>query len=329
MTTSILRATWHSPSATICDIIDFRYGRQDPIISILAAKREAMQTNEVRRRIFQIERLATVPHVVWGIVESLNDDRTTAADLEQLIYGDPALASKMLSLANSAYYGLPRNVTTISRAVNVIGIQELQMLAAGVGLADSQEFDKPPADYRVEDLWIHSAAVSFAAGELAEASGHPLPDEVRTAGLLHDLGKFVLVTHLTDCLDQIMALIDEGLSYRDAECQTGLDHTTLGYWLAKRWGLPENHQLVIRDHHHPRPDKPAYITTCLVYLANELVNAVQKRPYPRPTNGMNVEIMAVTNITENILEQVQERTKQKMAALADRFSTLSKGDDPR
>ncbi len=288
-----------------------------------------MQTNEVRRRIFQIERLATVPHVVWGIVESLNDDRTTAADLEQLIYGDPALASKMLSLANSAYYGLPRNVTTISRAVNVIGIQELQMLAAGVGLADPHDLRGQPADYRIEDLWVHSAAVSYAAGELAEASGHPLPDEVRTAGLLHDLGKLVLVTHLNDYLDQIMALIEVGISYREAERQTGIDHTTLGYWLAKRWGLPENHQLVIRDHHQPRPDKPAYIATCLVYLANELVNAVQDRPYPRPTDGMNVEIMAVTNLSKNILEQVQTRTGEKMAAMVDQFRALSKGDHSR
>jgi putative nucleotidyltransferase with HDIG domain len=288
-----------------------------------------MQTNEVRRRIFQIERLATVPHVVWGIVESLNDDRTTAADLEQLIYGDPALASKMLSLANSAYYGLPRNVTTISRAVNVIGIQELQMLAAGVGLADPYDQGEKPADYRIKDLWIHSAAVSYAAGELAETSGHPLPDEVRTAGLLHDLGKLVLVNHLTEYLDRIMALTDAGLSYSEAERQTGLDHSTLGYWLAKRWGLPENHQIVIRDHHHPRPDKPAYITTCLVYLANELVNEVQDRPYPRPPDSMNAEIIAVTNLNTEILEQVQEQTREKLAALAGQFHTSPKEDHSR
>ena len=288
-----------------------------------------MQTNEVRRRIFQIERLATVPHVVWGIVESLNDEQTTAADLEQLIYGDPALASKMLSLANSAYYGLPRNVTTISRAVNVIGIQELQMLAAGVGLTDPSDLERRPADHRVQDLWVHSAAVSYAAGELAEASGHPLPDEVRTAGLLHDLGKLVLVSHLTDYLYQLTALTDAGIPYPEAERRTGLDHTTLGYWLAKRWGLPENHQLVIRDHHHPRADKPAYVTTCLVYLANEMVNTIQQRPYPRPTEAINTEFMAVTNLNRNDLELVQKRTGEKLTAMVDQFRAFSTEDSPR
>jgi putative nucleotidyltransferase with HDIG domain len=225
----------------------------------------------------------------------------------------------MLSLANSAYYGLPRNVTTISRAVNVIGIQELQMLAAGVGLADPCDQEGRAPDRRVEDLWVHSAAVSYAAGELAEVSGHPLPDEVRTAGLLHDLGKLVLVTHLTDYMDQLIGLIDAGIPWVEAEQQTGLDHSTLGYWLAKRWGLPENHQLVIRDHHHPRPDKPAYVSTCLVYLANEMVNAVQERPYSRPTDGPNAVILAVTNLNINILEQVQERTIEKLADMAGQF----------
>ena len=119
------------------------------------------------------------------------------------------------------------------------------------------------------------------------------------------------------------------MPYREAERQTGLDHTILGYWLAKRWGLPENHQIVIRDHHHPRPDKPAYITTCLVYLANELVNTVQERPYPRPVDDMNLEIMAVANLNRNALEQIQEQTSNKLAAMVNRFRSLPKGDHSR
>jgi hypothetical protein len=93
--------------------------------------------------------------------------------------------------------------------------------------------------------------------------------------------------------------------------------------------LPENHQLVIRDHHHPRPDKPAYLTTCLVYLANELVNALQKRPYPRPTGGMTAEIMAVANISNNNLEKVQERTSFKLTDMVDQFRAIAKGDHSR
>ena len=71
--------------------------------------------NRLRIRVFQIERLAAMPQVVWRLMDALGDERADALRLERIIENDPALASKILSLANSAYYGLPHEITTIKR----------------------------------------------------------------------------------------------------------------------------------------------------------------------------------------------------------------------
>ncbi|MEW5724169.1 MAG: HDOD domain-containing protein, partial [Thermodesulfobacteriota bacterium] len=196
---------------------------------------------------------------------------TNAARIEKLIEGDPALASKVLSLANSAYYGLPQRVTTISRAVVIMGFQELQILAVGAGLAEVFELDRSPAGLDGEALWVHCLSVSWLARELAAVSGYPLPAEIMVAGLLHDLGKLVLATHMLDELARLLDLCREGRPYFQAEEQLGLRHTIIGFWLARRWGLPGLHEAVIRDHHLPLDTGPYYLATCLVHLADRLV----------------------------------------------------------
>ncbi|MEW5721837.1 MAG: HDOD domain-containing protein [Thermodesulfobacteriota bacterium] len=225
----------------------------------------------IRRRIFQIERLAAMPQVVWQLVEALGDDRTDAARLEKLIEGDPALASKVLRLANSVYYGLAQKITTIRRAIVIIGFQELELLAVGAGLAEIFDLNKVPRGFDGQGLWTHSLAVSWVARELAEAVRHPIPGEVMVAGLLHDLGKLVLATHLVEELTAILEETRSGAPYHLVEEELGLRHTTIGYWLASRWGLPEVHLSAIRHHHSLPANDPYLNSTCLVAQADVMV----------------------------------------------------------
>ena len=208
--------------------------------------------------IFKIERLDAMPHIVWQLIEALNDERTTPASLEELITSDPALTSKILKLANSVYYNVAEPVKTISRAIVIIGFRELEILALGSGLAGIFNIKHSPDGLNVEDLWRHSLAVSWMAREMADLSNQSGPAEIMIAGLLHDLGKLVLASHLTEELAQIAALTQQGIPFYLAEEQLSLKHTTIGYWLAKRWNLPEIHVSAIRNHHFPQTNDPYY-----------------------------------------------------------------------
>ena len=231
-------------------------------------------SEQIRKKIFRIERLGAMPQVLWRLIDALGDDHTSASTLQNIIEDDPALTSRILSLANSAYYGLPNKITTISRAIVVMGFQELQVIALGVGLAEVFDVKKIPDNMDGEGLWLHCLAVAMAARELAFQNGRTLPSEIMVAGLLHDLGKLVLVTHLQEDYQRVLALNEQGTPYYQAEQAADLRHDTLGYWLARRWNLPGIHEAAIRDHHRPRSDDPHFGSTCFIALADDLVKAL-------------------------------------------------------
>jgi HD-like signal output (HDOD) protein len=230
--------------------------------------------DQVRERIFRIKRLAGMPHVVWRLMEALSDEDVGISELARIIESDQALTSKVLSLANSAYYGFSQQITTVERAAVLIGFQELQMLALGAGLSDVFDVSKVPPGFDGEGLWLHCFAVSWLARELALVSDYPAPGEAMIAGLLHDLGKLVLATHLSEEFAKLLQLEAQGVPYPEAEARLKLYHTNVGYWLAKRWELPALYQEAIRYHHAPSPQLPYYQTTYLVYLANRVAKSL-------------------------------------------------------
>ena len=228
---------------------------------------------ELYGRVARIDRLATMPQVAYQLLGALGDDRTTITRLAAIIQSDPGLTAKMLRLANSAYYGLSTKVTTIDRAVIVIGFMELQLLAVGAGLAEIFDLSRIPAGFDGEALWHHCLGVSWVARELADQAQYASPGEVMVAGLLHDIGKLILATHLAEDYAKVLSAERRGMPYYRAEEEAGLEHARIGYWLAERWNLPEVHSRAILHHHLPLRDTPYLTETCLVFLADRLTKS--------------------------------------------------------
>ncbi len=279
---------------------------------------------EIRRRIFQIERLAAMPQVVWRLVEALGDERTDAHSLASLVESDPGLTSKLLGLANSAYYGLPHKITTIDRAIVIIGFQELQVLALGAGLAEIFDINQSPPGMDGEGLWLHSLAVSWLAKELAQAANYKTPTEVIVAGLLHDLGKLMLATHLSEEFAGIARIIKQGVPYYRAEERQGLQHAVLGYWLAKRWSLPDIHLSAIRDHHTLSVQDPYIETTCLVALADEMVKSLGYGLVHKSRMMNQAMALQVTRLTRENLAEVSMGARRKVPAMLDTWLQMIK-----
>jgi HD-like signal output (HDOD) protein len=230
-----------------------------------------------------------MPQSVMRLIEALGDDDADAQDLAEIIESDLGLASKVLSLANSAYYGVNQKVATLKRAIVVIGFDELKLLALGAGLAEIFNMRAVPPEFDGRGLWLHCIGVSWAAKRMAEAVDGPPSGEVMFAGLLHDLGKLVLAVKLPEEFQAVMDRCQRGLPYYQAEEALGLQHADIGYWLAKRWSLPEVHTDVIRYHHHPKPATPHAQACALVQLADHMVKSLnlglvqESRPSDFPT----------------------------------------------
>ncbi len=285
----------------------------------------ALAEKELKRRIFGIKSLAAMPQVVWQLIQVVNDDRSSVQQVEQIIEADQALASRVLNLANSAFYGFPNQIKTIQRAVVAIGFEELRLMALGAGLAEVFDPGRAPAGWDPKELWRHCLAVSWLSKELALAGRHPDPGEALVAGLLHDVGKLVLALHMRQEFQRLLALTNQGRPYYEAEAEVGLRHTLAGAWLARRWDLPEVFVAVIRDHHLPRPSDPFAKATALVFLANRLVKGLGfgMADHERPVDAAYA--LAASRLDAATLRGVTERARRQLPKLLDSWERLFQG----
>ncbi|MCB2185792.1 MAG: HDOD domain-containing protein [Deltaproteobacteria bacterium] len=197
-----------------------------------------------------IRYLPTLPTVLNKIMELLNDDRSTASDMEAIIEPDQALCSKILAVANSAYYGFRYKILTVKRATVALGYDEIKNICLGASLMGFLH----PSNFRdrtyAEQLWLHSIAVAETTRILESQLNLGEGGASFTAGLLHDLGKVVLAAFYPEEVQKMFALKQaENLTYRQAETAHGTDHARIGKSLAEHWDLPPVLAEVLGYHH--------------------------------------------------------------------------------
>ena len=284
------------------------------------------KASAIRERVLAIERLGAFPQVAMRLLDAIGDDKTNVSDLTEIIESDMALASKILSLANSAFYAPKQKITTIHRSIVVIGFEELQLLAVGFGLSDIFDPSHAPEGFDVEGLWKHSMAVGWMAKNLASTAGGVSSSEVMIAGLLHDLGKLILAGYLPEELQKIMILTNEGIPFCRAEERIGIDHTTVGYWLARNWDLPEIHLSAIRDHHDVRQDSPHARTTSLVATADILTKKLELGLVHESESDDALAFVQYTGLTPAQLESISDIGRKDLPPLLETWiSAFSAG----
>ena len=271
---------------------------------------------QLRHRVYGLERLAVMPAVAQRLLQAMQDENVDAGQLEEIISSDQALTSKVLSLANSAYYAPVQEVTTIRRAVVGIGMQELSLLALGAGLAEPLSPDRLPPGWDPHLFWFHSLGVSFASRELARKAREIKPEEAMAGGLMHDLGKLVMLMVMPREYARILEE-SRAIPYQQAEKNWGLSHTLAGYWLAERWELPMVHQMVIRDHHQPRPSEPDYPAVCLVHLANLMVKRMGMGMAHQSDSLSPAPLMEATGLNPEVIVAVGRQLRESLPPLLD------------
>lgn len=184
-------------------------------------------------------RLATLPETFHRLSEVLHDPTSTAADAAEIINHDPDLASRLLRFANSAYFGLRSPIDTINRAVIVIGIGQIMVIATGTCLM--RVFRGVPSHViDMHAFWKHSVSCGVAARLLAMQAGLPQTDRFFLSGLLHDIGRLVTFVHLPEHAAALLSAAQhEHARLIDLEPEiVGFGHDEVGATLLEHWNCP-------------------------------------------------------------------------------------------
>lgn len=217
--------------------------------------------------------LISLPATYYKVMEVMESPFSSAFHIAEVVGKDSSLTAKLLKLVNSAFYGFPSKVDSISRAVALVGNKELTSLALGISVVEV--FDGIPLKVLdMKGFWQHSISCGVYAS-LISSNGKGGGDErFFVAGLLHDLGRLLMIKKSPElCLEAMAISRHEGIPLFQAEQRLfGYDHARVGGMLCKGWRMPATLEHMVRYHHEPGNSK--YLQDAgTIHLANLLALA--------------------------------------------------------
>ena len=201
-----------------------------------------------------IRSLPALPMVVHELLLSIDNDDVDVGDLARKIALDPSLTARSLRLANSSFYGMANEVNTIQEAISILGFRTIRGVVTTVALLGAFPADSKTS-FKLTSFWRHAIATALCARELAPFLKLN-PEHAYTAGLLHDVGRLVLVTRFQSQYEATMAYrAQQDCSMLDAErAVLKIDHADVGHWLTKHWKFPDAMQQAVAVHHQVPSD---------------------------------------------------------------------------
>lgn len=225
------------------------------------------------------------------------------------------LAVRVLSMANSAFYGLQSEVSTLPRAVNILGLAEVRNLVLALGVSHLAKGTLPET-FALKTYWYHQVSVATAAKLIAEHAGHPAPETLYTAGLLHDIGKLLIAVYHPDAWEGIQALKRQQNLTSDIEAEEaywGLDHSVLAAHILSYWDLPAALTEPINWHHHPHLAPEFKQEAAILYVADSLLHRRSEQAIPLPDAAKTLLTRFVQN-KEHFRQQLDEQLDQEHIA---------------
>lgn len=221
-----------------------------------------------------VNELPILPSVAARVVTLANDPRSSAQEICEVIRSDPSLTARILRTVNSVYYGFQHRIDTVAQATVMIGTRDLVALVLGsTALKTLEEAgrDVPHLDV----FWLHSVSCAVAAKEVAAQFRYRVPGTAFVGGLLHDIGKLILIQHFPDEYAQVKERVaTSGTLLEQAEEDAfGADHARVGAALAKRWSLPPALIEAVAFHHDPgRASEEHALLVAMIHLADILAH---------------------------------------------------------
>jgi HD-like signal output (HDOD) protein len=261
--------------------------------------------------------LPPLPHIASQALVLVEDPDTTAGQLTDLLGKDTALAARVLKIANSAMFAFQREITTLNQAIMIIGFKAIKGIIVAATLRQlNRQFGL------IEKMiWENSTATALAAHAISQRLRKPYADEAFLLGLLHDLGKLVLVRQMSAQYAKVVDATKKAKFFIDAEQEMlGYAHPLIGALVAKKWNFSlETCQAIL--HHHdplePHPTTPLDEKTAIIQAADLLAHQLgygHSEGYPNTTEVLASALMRLGiqgEDVEKLVERVREACSQQ------------------
>ncbi|MCP4187879.1 MAG: HDOD domain-containing protein [Gammaproteobacteria bacterium] len=236
--------------------------------------------------------MPTLPEIYTRVSAQLEDTNSSIDEIGETIANDPAISYKILTMVNSAFFGLPNKISSIAQAISLLGRARVKQILIGALLGDI--FKGLDSElFSLKDFWQHSIRTAIISQFLAKDSAYvDEPDVIFTSSLLHDVGRLILAAQMPEVLPEIeQRARDTGLSVVQSEVDIlGITHAEIGGALMQKWDFPDLIWVCVSNHHHPDYTGPFYHSAHLIYLANQLA-------YYAPPSDIEQTMQVLNNIT--------------------------------
>jgi HD-like signal output (HDOD) protein len=233
-------------------------------------QKDHLKGEALKKKILKnIKDLPPMPQTVLKAREIIADPKSDFKELAELFETDQAIATKILKLANSPYYGMGGKVSSIQRASVILGHKTLGEIIAMGGASSllGQRLDGYGLDAGA--LWKHSLAVAFGSRIIAQKIDPSLLNDAFTSGLIHDTGKLILDKYIIEQWDKFEAFMaDNNESFLSAEkAILEFDHAEAAFEVCKEWNIPKTLTIAIRYHHFPSRSQES-VLAYIVHVAD-------------------------------------------------------------
>jgi putative nucleotidyltransferase with HDIG domain len=281
-----------------------------------------MNRQQMINKIDRISDLPTLPTVAMEINRLLQDVNAPIEKLVDMLEKDQSMVLKILRLVNSSFYGFRSKISNLRHAVTLMGYSTVQHAVVTVAVIDSRKTETTLKGFDITSFWTHSLSVGVMCRHLAAQTKLTVPNEAFTAGLIHDIGKVVLVSHFPEVFVDLMETVakDEITFYAAEKAGDTYPHNLIGSNLARRWMLPQPLDLAIRHHHGDIAQNMDGTFAGLVAIADTLVNVMEGNPGHRL--GAYVIAAAIRDPVMKVLKDSAQwfpQVKQEMASACDFF----------
>jgi putative nucleotidyltransferase with HDIG domain len=262
----------------------------------------------LRTFIKDIKNLPTIPVIAQEVLNLLNDNMLSVERLENIVEKDPAISAKILSVANSAFFGFQVTTDALGNAMMRIGFNNVKNIALGISLMTILDDGKRGRAFDYQKIFNHSVAVGFTARLLSRNMKLESDGESLMVGMLHDLGYLVLNRYFPDKYEEVLSAFQVDKNLLDAEKKVlDFTHADVGMWLAEEWKLPD----VVKDanlfHHTPALAKRNEKHVAMIHIADYLTTKNIMSPTEKdPNYPLDPASLEILGISEDHLKDLEE-----------------------
>ena len=303
-----------------CDLLELKRRLNQAFLT-----RDLLRNQSLASVVARLRSIPSLPTLYNELTAALQSEDISLEQIEQIISRDISMAAKILQLANSAFIGAHSRVSSLREAVSLIGAETVRSLTLSIYVFSQFDRHSSAATY-LSSLWDHSVSVATLAQHIAglETGSKALAEESFTAGLLHDVGKIVMIAEMPNEYRQAMDRMEsDSRSIRAAEMEfIGCPHELVGAYLMSIWGLPASIIEAVQFHHTPSEVPLAgFSALTAVHCADAIAGAFDKTPFHHNLK-LDTQYLEKLGVLEKV-ELWRNSHQERLARLIDQ-NTLEK-----